>query len=222
MGLEQELADFNAKFEASAPPGAAAFLNAKIEELTIGFPFDRVPKPGDLAPAFSLPGVTGETISLLETLAGGPVVLTFYRGAWCPYCNIQLAAYEHALPAIAEAGGCLIAISPQKPDGSLSMTEKNNLTFDVLSDIGNMVARKFGLVYKLPDDLKAAYSSFGVDLAAINGDDSWELPIPATFVIGRNGRVQLAHAEADYRKRLSPEAIVDALRAAEAASAETA
>ena len=217
MALEQELADFNAKFEASAPPGAAAFLNTKIEELTSGFPFDRVPKPGDLTPEFSLPGVRGETISLLEALASGPVVLSFYRGAWCPYCNIQLAAYEHALPAIAEAGGSLIAISPQKPDGSLSMTEKNSLTFDVLSDTGNVVARKFGLVYTLPDDLKAAYSSFGVDLTAINGDDSWELPIPATFVIGRNGRVQLVHAEADYRKRLAPEAIVAALRAAETA-----
>ncbi|NKL02741.1 redoxin domain-containing protein [Rhizobium leguminosarum bv. viciae] len=217
MGLEQQLADFNAKFEASAPTGAAAFLNSKIEELTAGFPLVRVPKPGDLAPEFSLPGVAGETISLLETLARGPVVLTFYRGAWCPYCNIQLAAYQRVLPALAEAGGSLIAVSPQKPDGSLSMTEKNNLTFDVLSDTGNVVARKFGLVYKLPDDLKAAYSSFSVDLAAINGDDSWELPIPATFVIGRNGRVQLAHAEADYRKRLAPEAIVDALRAAEGA-----
>lgn len=217
MGLEQELSDFNAKFEASAPPGAAAFLNSKVEELTAAFPFDRVPKPGDLAPEFSLPGVTGETISLLETLAGGPVVLSFYRGAWCPYCNIQLAAYERALPAIAEAGGCLIAISPQKPDGSLSMTEKNNLTFDILSDAGNAVARKFGLVYKLPDDLKAAYSSFGVNLAAVNGDDSWELPIPATFVIGRNGRVQLAYAETDYRKRLGSEAIVDALKASEMA-----
>ncbi|TCR79615.1 peroxiredoxin-like family protein [Rhizobium sp. BK376] len=212
MSLEHELADFNAKFEANAPAGAAAFLNSKIEELTAAFPFDRVPKPGDLVPEFSLPGASGEAVSLLETLAGGPVVLTFYRGAWCPYCNIQLAAYERALPAIAEAGGCLVAISPQLPDGSLSMTEKNNLTFDVLSDEGNAVARKFGLVYKLPDDLKAAYSSFGVDLAAINGDNSWELPIPATFVIGSNGRAQLVHAESDYRNRLAPEAIVDALR----------
>ncbi len=217
MGLDKELADFNAKFEASAPPSAAAFLNSKIEELTIGFPFDRVLKPGDLAPEFRLPRATGENISLLETLASGPVVLSFYRGAWCPYCNIQLAAYERALPAIADTGACLIAISPQRPDGSLSMTEKNNLTFDVLSDIGNVVAREFGLVYKMPDDLKARYSSFGVDLAEINGDGSWELPIPATFVIGRNGRVQLVHAEADYRKRLSPEVIVDALRAVEGA-----
>jgi len=213
MDLEQQLADYNAKFEASAPAGAAAFLNSTIEELTARFPFDRIPKVGDLAPEFSLPGVTGDTISLLETLASGPLVLTFYRGAWCPYCNIQLAAYERALPEIADAGGCLIAISPQKADGALSMTEKNSLTFDVLSDAGNKVARKFGLVYQLPDSLKSAYTSFGVDLAALNGDSSWELPIPATFVIGRNGRVQLSHAETDYRKRLSPEAIVDALRA---------
>lgn len=211
MGLEQELADYNAKFEARAPSGAAAFLNANVEERTAGFPFHLVPKPGDLAPEFSLPGAVGETISLLEALCGGPVVLTFYQGAWCPYCNIQLAAYERVLPEIAEAGGCLIAVSPQKPDGSMFMTEKNNLTFDVLSDVGNVVARKFGLVYQMPEDLKGAHASLGIDLAAINGDNSWELPIPATFVIGRNGRVVLSHAEVDYRKRLSSEAIVDAL-----------
>ncbi|WP_168879317.1 peroxiredoxin-like family protein [Rhizobium sp. P28RR-XV] len=214
MGLEQEFADFNAKFEAGASAGAAAFLNAKIDELTAVFPFDRVLKPGDLAPEFALPGATGETISLLETLAGGSVVLSFYCGAWCPYCNIQLAAYERALPAISEAGGYLIAISPQKPDGSLIMAQKNNLTFEVLSDAGNVVARKFGLVYKLSDDLVLDFPSFGVDLTAINGDNSWELPIAATFVIGRNGRVRLANPETDQRKRLSPEAIVDALVAA--------
>lgn len=221
MGLEQELADHDAGFEATPPPGAAAFLNAKVEELTAAFPFDRVLKSGNLVPEFSLPDVTGEAISLLETLAGGPVVLFFYCGAWCPYCNFQLAAYERAFPAIAEAGGCLIAISPQKPDGSLLMTETNNLTFDVLSDEGNAVARKFGLVYKLPEDLKAAYSSFGVDLAAVNGDGSWELPIPATFVIGNNGRVQLVHAETDHRKRLAPEAIIEALRSSWACVSQT-
>ena len=93
------------------------------------------------------------------------------------------------------------------------MIERNSITFDVLSDAGNAVARKFGLVYKLPEDLKGAYASFGVDLPAINGYKSWELPIPATFVIGSNGRVVLSHAETDYRKRLSSEAIGEALRA---------
>lgn len=217
MRLEQELLDYKTSFEASAPPGTAAFLNSKIEEMTATFPFDGVPKVGDLAPDFSLPGVTGAPLSLAGALAGGPVILTFYRGAWCPYCNIQLAAYERALPQITAAGGHLIAISPQRPDGSLSMTEKNGLTFDVLSDIGNAVARAFGLVDALPAELQAAYTSFGVDLATINGDTSWELPIPATFVIARNRTIMLVHSEVDYRIRLSPDAIVDALHAAETA-----
>lgn len=212
MGLSQELADYDASFEASAPAGVAAFLNAKVEELAATFTLDQIPKRGDLVPEFALPDAGGETISLLETLAGGPVVLAFYRGAWCPYCNIQLAAYERVLAEIVETGGRLIAISPQKPDGSLSMIDKNNLTFDVLSDVGNVVARKFGLVYRMSEDFKSAHASLGIDVAAINGDDSWELPIPATFVIGRNGRVVLSHAEVDYRKRLSSEAIVHALR----------
>lgn len=120
MGLEKELADFYASSESAAPAGAAVLLNAKIDELTAALLFDHVLKPGDLAPEFVLPGATGEMISLLETLAGGPVILSFYCGAWCPYCNIQLAAYERTLPAISETGGCLIAISPQKPNGSLS------------------------------------------------------------------------------------------------------
>lgn len=217
MDLKQELADLNAKFKASAPPGAGAFLNAKIEELTAAFPFDRVPKLGDPAPEFTLPNATGETVSLLEALAGGPVVLTFYRGAWCPYCNIQLAAYERALPEITAAGGRLIAVSPQMPDGSLAIVEKNGLTFDVLSDLGNHAARSFGLVYNVASDLKEAMQSFGVDLATVNGDDSWELPVPATFVIGRDGHVQLAYVEADYRNRLSPETIIRALASVQVA-----
>lgn len=212
MALEQGLADHDAGFAATAPPGAAEFLNAKVEELTVAFPFDRVLRSGDLVPEFSLPDITGEAISLLETLASGPVVLAFYCGAWCPYCDFQLAAYERAFPAFAEAGGRLIAISPQEPGGSLLMTERNSLTFDVLSDAGNAVARQFGLVFKLPDDLKAAYASSGFDLAVVNGDNSWELPIPATFVIGNNGRVQLVHAEIDCRKRLAPGTIIEALQ----------
>jgi peroxiredoxin len=215
-GLEQELSEFNARYEASAPPDETAFLNSKVVELTAMFPFDRVLGPGDMVPEFTLPSATGEMLSLLECLAGGPVVLSFYRGAWCPYCNIQLAAYQRALPALTEAGGRLIAISPQTPDASLSLVEKHSLTFDVLSDAGNAVARKFGLVHEFPPDLRSAYASFGIDLAAINGDNSWELPIPATFIIGRNGRIWLVHAETDYRRRLAPEIIVEAITASEA------
>ncbi|MDE1996534.1 MAG: redoxin domain-containing protein, partial [Rhizobiaceae bacterium] len=118
------------------------------------------------------------------------------------------------LDDITAAGGQLIAISPQKPDGSQLMIEKHMLTFDVLSDANNTVAHRYGLVYRLQDDFRALLTSFGVDLAKINGDDSGELPIPATFVIGRDRRVLLVAAEVDFRKRLSPKLIIEALDAA--------
>lgn len=211
MDLETELANYRAKFEQGAGPAAVAFLNSKIEELTAAFPFDFVTKVGEIVPDFALPNALGDVISLKEALDSGPVVLTFYRGSWCPYCNIQLGAYQRALPEIEAAGGRLIAISPQKPDHSATIIEQQKLTFEVLSDASNVVARKYGLVYALPEELIQAYKSFGVDLADVNGDDTWQLPIPATFVIGSNGRVVHRQAETDYRKRLSPRTITEML-----------
>jgi peroxiredoxin len=139
-------------------------------------------------------------------------VLAFYRGGWCPYCNIQLRAYQAALPLIAALGARLVAISPQLPEQSLATTQADELTFDVLSDVGNHAARRFGLVYALPEELRAALRSNNKALPGINGDESWELPVPATYVIAANGRIALAYIEVDYRKRLGPDAILDALR----------
>lgn len=141
-------------------------------------------------------------------------MLTFYRGGWCPYCNLQLRAYQAALPQIAALGARLVAISPQLPDNSLGTVEKNALTFDVLSDAGNTVARSYGLVYALPAELREALRSNDKALSRINGDESWELPVPATYVIGKDGRVLLASLHIDYRTRLEPEAILAALRTA--------
>ena len=115
----------------------------------------------------------------------GPVVVTFYRGGWCPYCNIQLRAYQAVQPQMVALGARLVAISPQLPDRSLSTAETNELTFDVLSDVGNGVARSFGLVYALPEELREALRSNNKALPGINGDESWELPVPATYVIAR-------------------------------------
>ena len=139
-------------------------------------------------------------------------MVTFYRGGWCPYCNIQLRAYQAVLPQIAALGARLVAISPQLPDQSLSTVQANELTFEVLSDVGNHAARRFGLVYALPEELRAALRSNNKALPGINGDDSWELPLPATYVISQDGRIALAYIEVDYRKRLEPGAILDALR----------
>jgi peroxiredoxin len=211
MGLERDLADFRAEFERRAPAGRAVLYNAKVDELRASFPLGNVVAIGDTAPNFALPDVHGRMIALPEALHSGAVVLAFYRGGWCPYCDLQLRAYQSALPTIVQLGARLIAVSPQLPDGSLSTAEKNGLEFDVLSDVGNGIARSFGLVYSLPEELREALRSNGKDLTRINGDNSWELPVPATFVIAPDRRVMLAHVDVDYRRRLAPEDIIAAL-----------
>ncbi len=212
MALQQQLDAFKAEFARTAPAGRPALYEAKIEELRAGFALERAIRTGDRAPDFTLPNQQGRPVALAMLLEAGPAVVTFYRGGWCPYRNIQLRAYQAVLPEITALGGRLIAISPQLPDGSLSTAEANKLTFDVLSDIGNRVARFFGLVWALPEELRAALRSNNKALPDINGDDSWELPVPATYVIARDRRVALAGIDVDYRERLEPDAILSALR----------
>jgi peroxiredoxin len=139
------------------------------------------------------------------------VLVSFYRGGWRPYCSMQLRAYEAILPEITALGARLVAISPQLPDSSLSTAETNELTFAVLSDVSNGVARKFGLVWSLSEELRAALRSSNKALSQINGDESWEQPVPATYIIGRDGRVALAAIDVDYRNRLEPNAILATL-----------
>ena len=212
MGLEQQLAEFKEQFLRTAPAGRAALYEAKVEELRTSFALEAVVGIGAIAPDFRLPDVKGDLVSLMDLLRHGPIVVTFYRGGWCPYCNIQLRAYQAALPQITALGARLVAISPQLPEQSLSTAQADELTFYVLSDVGNQAARRFGLVYALPEELRAALRSNNKALPGINGDESWELPVPATYVIAQDGRITLAYVEVDYRKRLRPEAILDALR----------
>ena len=151
-------------------------------------------------------------VELADALANGPVVLTFYRGTWCPYCNTELRDLQAVLPEIEASGASLIAISPQQPDSSLSMQEKHSLTFPVLSDAGNEVSRAYGLVFSVGEDVQERYEAIGIDLAAINGDDAWELPVPATYVIDSEGVIRFAFVEADYTQRASPQEIIEALQ----------
>lgn len=213
MGLQQQLDDFRAEFVRKAPPGRAELYDAKVEEMRRTFPVDAALKKGDRAPEFTLPDATGQPVSLSERLRGGPAVVVFYRGGWCPYCNIQLRAYQNAFDDIAALGGRLLALSPQSPDGSLSTAEGNELRFDVLSDTGNTAARAFGIAYELPQELQATMRANGKALPGINGDDSWELPLTATYVIAQDGTIALAAVELDYRCRLPPEDVLAALRA---------
>jgi peroxiredoxin len=182
------------------------------EAMGAGDMFEGALRTGDPAPPFRLPDARGGEVALEDLLADGPVVLVFYRGAWCPYCNLQLAAFQSALADIRAAGAALVAISPQTPDSSLSSAQKNALEFEVLSDVGNRVARDYGLVFRVGDAVRAAMTNFGIDLAKYNADDSWELPVPGTFVVAPDGVIRLAHVDADYTKRLEPAEIVAALR----------
>jgi peroxiredoxin len=168
---------------------------------------------GDTIPYFSLPNATGEIVNMRELLAQGPVVIAFYRGGWCPYCNLELRALQQALASIQGTGATLVAISPETPDNSLTTQEKNELEFQVLSDRDNQVAREFGLVFRLPASLLPIYEDFGIDLIAHNGNNHFELPIPATYVVRQDGTVKYAFANVDYTKRAEPSEIVNALQA---------
>ena len=160
-------------------------------------------------PDLTLPDALGRPVRLRDL---APAVFVFYRGGWCPYCNLALRAWQRELPALRAAGARLVAISPQRPDGSLSTAEANALEYPVLSDADGEAARAFGILFALPDDLRALYGRFGHDLALTNGAAGWSLPIPGTFVAGADGRLVFGRAEADYRRRLEPAAALAALR----------
>ena len=171
-------------------------------------------REGDTAPDFTLADARGKSVRLQDALNDGPVVVSFYRGGWCPYCNVELRGLQRALPEIQAAGASLLAISPELPDNALTTEQKNGLSFAVLSDVGNVVAKSFGIVYTLPDELLAVYAASKHDLREINGEQgSKELPLPATFVLDRHGVVRLAYVDGDYTTRLDPDAIVEALAA---------
>jgi peroxiredoxin len=212
MSLTSELAAFRAEFMGAAPPEIRDAMGRADLELAASGLTERALKAGDLAPDFELPGVDGRTIRLSTLLRDGPVVVSFYRGGWCPYCNLELRALQSVLPQVQALGAHLVAISPQTPDESLSTAEKNALAFPVLSDVGSDAARSFGIAFDLADELRPIYARFGHALPDRNGDDSWVLPIPATYVVGQNGRIALAFVDIDYRNRLDPADVIQALQ----------
>jgi peroxiredoxin len=162
-------------------------------------------KVGQKAPEFSLPDQLGDTITLSSVLQRGPAAVVFYRGEWCPYCDLTLRAYQRILPQIQALGVSLIAISPQRPDNTLTTVEKKELTFSVLSDVGNVVGRTYGLVFVTSEAARHP------GISAANGDESWQLPIPGTFVIAQDGTIILAFVDADWTHRLEPAELLKAL-----------
>lgn len=217
MTLKEELEQQLTKFKQRASEELVATLQAGVDELNESAIVERAVKKGDPAPEFELPNAKGKPVALSKLLGEGPVVLAFYRGGWCPYCNLQLRAYQRILPGIRQLGAQLVAVSPQSPDASLTTAEKNALEFEVLSDAEATAAKAYRILFDLSDRLKAAYLGMGRDLSADNADSQWHLPIPATYVIGRDGRVELAYVDPEYRNRLEPTEILEALEKIRAA-----
>ena len=212
--VRKELEEFREKSSKNAPPERIRSYEQGIEEVRKSGVTDKALKVGDRAPDFELPDASGKKVKLSELLARGPVVVTWYRGGWCPYCNIALRGFQKRLPEIRAAGASLVAISPETPDNSLSTAEKNHLDFEVLSDRGNKVAHAYGVAYKIPQVIAEQFKG-RLDLAKYNGDDSGTLPLGATYVIDREGIIRYAFVDADYRKRAEPSDVLAALRGLE-------
>jgi len=212
MTLRDQIEKFKKEMSGQIPADVQQTMQQAAEELEQSGVSDHSLKAGDAAPDFTLPDVHGESVNLVDELEHTPVVLSFYRGGWCPYCNLELQALQQALPEIQSLGAQLVAVSPELPDNSLTTTEKHTLAFTLLSDQGNRVAKDFGIVFTLPETLRPIYTQFGIDLPAWNGDDSFELPMPATYVIGRNGIILDGFVSTDYTQRMEPAKILDILR----------
>jgi peroxiredoxin len=212
MSLQQAAAEFQAKVQGMLGE-KFSILTGDMERVRAAGTVANALKVGQSAPDFTLPDAFGNPVSLKALLAQGPVVISFYRGEWCPFCNIELRALEEALPKMRALGATLIAISPEKADHGIVATEKNKLTFPVLSDFGNQVARQFGIVFQVGQNLKEfSKNAFQNDIALRNGEASYELPVPATYVIDTAGIIRFAHVDVDYMLgRAEPEVVVAVL-----------
>ena len=211
MSLSEDLEQFNRGFIEQVPEGVVTEMAAATEMLQKSGLADRAVQAGQSAPEFDLPELGGGRVRLSEAIENGPVVISFYRGAWCPYCNLEMQALQNALPEIERAGARLIAIAPELSEHAGQIREKGNLTFPLLHDWQNGVAREYGLVFSLPESIRPIYENFGIDLSTSQGNDRFELPMPATYIVGRDGVVAHAFVDVDYTKRMEPSEIVGIL-----------
>lgn len=163
---------------------------------------------GDAAPMFTLPDAHGNAVSLADILANGPVVLSFYRGAWCPFCNLELAALQREVDSASAQGITLVAVSPNTPDVTTDLVAKHALTYPVLSDKENAVAKQFKLVFEMEEGLVDYYRNHDRDIAGMNGSEVWELPVPATYVIDQGGVIRYAYVNLNHRERAEPSEVV--------------
>jgi peroxiredoxin len=208
MSLADELAARIAQSRADPDPERSAVYAKAAEALALEGIEDRALAVGDRAPMFELPDAFGTTVRLQDVLDDGPAIICFYRGSWCPFCNLELRAYQRELESVSDAGATLVAISPNKPDVSKDFIDRNELSFPVLSDHGNAVAKAFNLVYTMIPEHVEYYRDHGRDIGDMNGTAEWELPVPATYVIDRGGVIRFAFLDLNHRVRAEPSEVI--------------
>lgn len=209
--LKSKLEEKKSNFESKADENKKRVYKEGIEAVEKSGIISTAKQVGDIAPNFVLQNAVGTPIELKEYLKKGKVVLTWYRGGWCPYCNLTLNQLQQELPNFKINGANLIALTPELPDKSMSTKEKQALEFEVLSDVGNSIAKEYGIVFKLTEEVANFYNN-GFDLNGYNGDKSNELPLAATYIINESGKIEYAFLDADYRNRAEPSELTEFLK----------
>lgn len=209
MPLQAKLTTVYNDFHKNGPPEVTAPIRAAAADNKATFDISSTIQVGDKLPSFTLPDAFGNQVSSSSLLSRGPLLLTFYRGAWCPFCNIMLRAMQAHLPQIHGKGASFVAISSEIPDATLTTVQKNELKFIVLSDVGNIYARKLGLVFKQIETLRPIFKGIGIDWEKSYGSDAFEVPVPTTLLVDERGVVRNVFLDTDYSRRLEPETALE-------------
>ena len=210
--LAEQIEAFAAEMAQNAPKEALEAIGQGIETLVKSGQAERALKTGDEAPPFELESSTGERVSLESLLAKGPAVVSFNRGNWCPFGNLELEALNEAMDRLAPKAS-LVVVAPQLPAKSEEARKANGYRFPLLHDEDNQLARKFGLVFSMPEGLRPIHEAFQMNVPDWNGNDSWELPFPATYVIGTDRKIAYAFVDANWMKRAEPADVIAAVEA---------
>lgn len=211
--FNRQLQNLVQRMTSAMPPAARKADAQALEDILASGIAQNALAVGDAMPAFALRDVAGLTVNSESLLEFGPLAITFYRGGWCPYCSLELRAFQEIAHAIDALRSTLVAISPERPDFMLMTRDVNHLAYEFLHDAHNAVARSFGLVFEVPPPLRAYYRDLGIDLPVRHGEpERWELPVPATYVVGQDGIITLAFVTPDYRQRLDPGRVLEELR----------
>ena len=213
MNLTLELQSFLTEFAMRVPLPRQRVIDRSVRALAASGLIEKAIHEGQAAPRFELPDWSGQPYRLDDALAAGPVVLLFFRGVWCPFCNLTLRAYQERFTDIQRLGASLVGASPQSFDKLRRSAERNRLQYPLLSDRGCEVAARYGLAFTVDPELQGVYEKVGHSLPDYNASLDWMLPIPATYLIGSDGIVQLAYVNADFRSRLDPDRLIQRLAA---------